>query len=130
MNILEYLDRRDQRRMEHPRHKRDIRQFIGFVFLLAYYGVVFVFIARAVPTANVDLIRDAMLTLGPPVGIIIAAMFRTDMRDEQATENTHQAFRAVEAAARAGVPTDRSAEAAREVAKAADDKADEFGDSK
>ena len=102
MNLLEYLDRRDERRMQHPRHKRDIRQFIGFVFLIAYYGVVFVFIMRAVPSANVDLIREAMLQLGPPIGIIIAAMFRSDMRDEQATANTASAFRAVEAAARAG----------------------------
>ena len=126
MNILEYLDRRDERRFERPlRPKRDIRQLIGFIFLLSYYGVVFVFIMRAVPVQNIDLIRDAMLTLGPPVGIIIAAMFRTDMRDEQATANTGEAFAAIKEAARAGSPN-LAAHAAEETADAAERKAREF----
>lgn len=102
MNLLEYLDRRDARRMTHPRHKRDIRQFIGFMFLVGYYAVLLFFLSRAVPPGNRELISDAMLTLGPLVGLIVAAMFRTDAREEQATENTGRAFHAVEAAARAG----------------------------
>lgn len=100
MTFLEFLDRWMERRAR-ARHKpRDIRQFIGFVFLIGYYGLVFIYAQRPVPAANLDLIRDAMLTLGPPIGIIIGAMFRADARDEQAAVNTGKAFDAVAAAAR------------------------------
>ena len=102
MNLLEYLDRRDERRARNPRPSRDIRQFIGFAFLLGYYIMVWHFTRKALPAENLDLIRDAMLTLGPPVGLIVGAMFRTDRRDEQAAVNTGEAFRAIEATARAG----------------------------
>lgn len=99
MNIWEYLDERDKRRS--ARNPRDIRQFVGFMFLAGYYLTVFQFALREVPGANVDLIRDAMLTLGPPVGVIVAAMFRTDARDEQATRNTGIALDAARKGAQA-----------------------------
>lgn len=102
MTLLEYLDRVGERRAKHPRRPRDIRQFIGFAFLVGYYVMVYQFTLGELPKENVDLVRDAMLTLGPPIGIIIGAMFRTDAREEQATANTGEAFRAVRAAAEAG----------------------------
>lgn len=86
MNFWEYLDRLGERRQRRPR--RDIRALIAFAFLGGYYWMVYRFATAAIPEGNVDLIRDAMLTLGPPVGIIVGAMFRTDVRDEQTTENT------------------------------------------
>lgn len=96
MNLLEFLDRIGERRAQRPhRRPRDIRQLIGALFLFGYYLMVWQFARRALPTENLDLIRDAMLTLGPPVGAIVSAMFRSDARDEQMTENTGLGFRAV-----------------------------------
>lgn len=105
MKLLEYLDRVGERRAQRAYRPRDIRQFIGFAFLLGYYVMVWHFSRKALPPENLDLIRDAMLTLGPPVGLIVGAMFRTDVRDEQATLNTGAAFRAFEAVAQTGGAT-------------------------
>lgn len=103
MNLLEYLDRVGERRAARPqRPTRDIRQFIGFMFLAGYYLMVFQFTRGELPKANVDLIRDAMLTLGPPIGIIIGAMFRTDRTDETRADNTGKALDAIKATATAG----------------------------
>lgn len=102
MTILEYLDRVGERRAARMHRPRDIRQFIGFAFLVGYYVMVWQFTRGELPKENIDLIRDAMLTLGPPIGIIIGAMFRSDAREERATENTGKAFEAVKAAAQAG----------------------------
>lgn len=101
MTLLEYLDRRAERNARYP---RDIRQMIGFAFLAGYYIMVWRFATGAVPADNVDLIRDAMLTLGPPVGLIVGAMFRSDLRDEQAARNTGDAFKAVREAVAATPP--------------------------
>lgn len=110
MNLVELIDRIGERRLrrvelrqQNPRRPRDIRQFIGFSFLLGYYVMVWRFIdlRASLPEANLSLIRDAMLTLGPPVGLIVGAMFRSDLRDELATENTGAGFRAVTETARA-----------------------------
>jgi len=99
MTLLEYLDRVGQRRAARPaRPARDIRQFIGFAFLAGYYVMVYRFSSGSVPAGNLPLIRDAMLTLGPPVGLIVGAMFRSDAREEQATANTAKAFDAITAA--------------------------------
>jgi hypothetical protein len=68
--------------------------------------MVFRFASGAVPDGNIDLIRDAMLTLGPPVGLIVGAMFRSDAREERATENTGKMAAAIKATAEAtAVPT-------------------------
>lgn len=95
MNFFDFLDRALERRAKHPRPARDIRQFIGFAFLAGYYWMVWQFSQKALPEPNLDLIRDAMLTLGPPVGLIVGAMFRSDLRDEQTARNTGEAFKAV-----------------------------------
>lgn len=102
MTLWELIDRWDARRANRPaRPLRDIRQFIGFAFLAGYYWLVWQFATKTVPAANLDLIRDAMLTLGPPVGLIVGAMFRSDAREDQATANTAKAFEAISAAASA-----------------------------
>lgn len=104
MTLLEFLDRWDQRRQSRPeRPLRDIRQFIGFAFLAGYYVMVWQFSRQALPEQNLDLIRDAMLTLGPPVGLIVGAMFRSDARDEQATRNTGIALDAARKGAEAAM---------------------------
>jgi hypothetical protein len=93
------------------------------------------FQTRDLPAANLDLIRDAMLTLGPPVGIIVGALFRSDIRDEIQASNTGEGFRAMrtqaeatKAAAESMPPTADGLEvaAARDVADAASDRADQI----
>lgn len=102
MTLWEMLDRWDARRAQRqPRPMRDIRQFIGFAFLCGYYVMVYRFSMGAIPAGNMDLIRDAMLTLGPPVGLIVGAMFRSDAREDQATLNTGRAFDALASVGRA-----------------------------
>lgn len=102
MTFLEFLDRMGERRANRPhRQPRDIRQLIGALFLAGYYWMVWQFSQRALPVENLDLIRDAMLTLGPPVGLIVGAMFRSDTLDEQRAQNTSEAFRAVTETAKA-----------------------------
>lgn len=104
MTILELLNNIGERRAARGQRPRDIRQFIGFAFLAGYYIMVYQFTQGELPEKNVALVRDAMLTLGPPVGLIIGAMFRSDAREEEATANTGRAFSAIEAAAKAGPP--------------------------
>jgi hypothetical protein len=124
VNVLEFLDRIGERRAQRMHRPRDIRQFIGFAFLSGYYVMVYQFTLGELPEKNVDLVRDAMLTLGPPIGIIIGAMFRSDAREEQATANTARAFQAIEATAKASTSTDGAANAANQVADAAIDEAE------
>jgi hypothetical protein len=96
MTLLEFFDRWMARRAELPvKPARDIRQLIGFAFLAGYYVIVYRFLVAPIPAANVGLVRDAMLTLGPPVGLIVGAMFRSNARDDQQAVNTAEAFRTI-----------------------------------
>ena len=127
MTFLEYLDRVGERRAQRPlRPPRDIRQLIGAMFLLGYYVMVYRFSQKGLPPENLDLIRDAMLTLGPPIGIIIGAMFRSDAREEQQTANTGEALRTIGKVAEAGGTGGGAAAGAGKVADAAESKADEI----
>lgn len=103
MGFWEYLDRRSERRASRdPMFRFDTKTLIGFGFLLGYYVLVWQIMSSPdIPEKSIGLVRDAMLTLGPPVGVIVGAIFRSDMRDEQQTLNTGRAFEAVKAAARA-----------------------------
>lgn len=90
LTLLELIDRMSERRSRNPNRNSlpDIRQLIGACFIFGYYFLVYRFVLTPIPEANKDLIRDAMLTLGPPIGLIVGAMFRSDAREEQATKNT------------------------------------------
>lgn len=107
MTIWEFLDRRHERRANRdPMFRFDTKTLIGFGFLAGYYALVWRLMgASDIPEKTLGLVRDAMLTLGPPVGVIVGAIFRSDIRDEQATANTARAFEAVKAAAEAGGTT-------------------------
>ena len=135
LGFLEYLDRVGQRRLEHariaPPRPRDTRQLVGVLFFAGYYALIWRFMsAKGIPADNVSLIKDAMLILGPVIGAIGQALFRSDVRDEIAANNTGEAFRANRAASEAtkaaadSIPNagDASA-AANAVAGAASDKA-------
>lgn len=99
MNVWDYLDRAGERAAN--RKPYDTRLVVGFSFLAGYYALIFYLASRG-SLANGDMVRDALLVLGPPVGAIVAALFRTDSRDEQQTLNTGRAFRAIEATAAGG----------------------------
>lgn len=105
MNWLEFLDARHARkmayRMEYPPRQIDAKLGVGALFLAGYYALVFVFSRIPIPIDNVGLVRDAMLVLGPPVGAIVAALWRTDRRDEEATRNTGEVLRTMQAQATA-----------------------------
>lgn len=102
MNFWDYLDRAGERRVQRP---LDTRLIIGFGFLAGYYALIFYLAAQRHELPNGDMVRDALLVLGPPVGAIVAALFRTDARDEQLTQNTRHAFSAIEATAKASGST-------------------------
>lgn len=107
MTLLEFLDRIGERRSRRPYKNSlpDIRQLIGAAFIFGYYFLVYRFVLTPIPEANKDLIRDAMLTLGPPIGLIVGAMFRSDAREEQATVNTGKFADALKEQAKATNPT-------------------------
>lgn len=135
MKLLEYLDRAGQRKLElarlSPPRPRDTRQLVGVLFFAGYYALIWRFMsAKGIPADNLALIKDAMLILGPVIGAIGQALFRSDVRDEIATQNTGEAFRANRAAAEAAksatdsIPGSGGAsQAAGAVADAATDKA-------
>jgi len=140
MNVLEYLDRIGERRLERmriaPPRPRDTRMLLGALFFIGYYSLVIMIMkGRELAPDNATLVKDAMLVLGPVVGMIAQALFRTDVRDEIATNNTGAAFRALgdqakaTVAAAATTPPDASvAAAAAEVADAATMRADQIRD--
>lgn len=76
----------------------DARVWIGALFILGYYAVVILLTFVGVPEKNGNLINNAMLQLGPPVGLIIGALFRTDKTDETRASNTGKALDAINAA--------------------------------
>lgn len=99
MRWLELLDRMGERRLERhrltPPRPLDTRVIVGTLFFAGYYALLWRFMSvRGVPTENIALVKDAMLILGPVIGAIGQALFRTDVKDEIATRNTGEAFRA------------------------------------
>ena len=102
MKLLEFLNAWDERRAGRPQKPPfNSRAIIAFGFLAGYYLMVYRFMRVQIPTENIPLVRDAMLVLGPAVGLIVGAIFRSDSRDDQASINTGEAFKAMGATARA-----------------------------
>ncbi len=100
MKLLDYLDRVGERRLERwriqPPRPRDTRMLVGCLFFLGYYVLVYS-LRRGAPMSpqNLSLVSDAMLVLGPVIGVIAQALFRSDARDEIAAANTGVAFRSI-----------------------------------
>lgn len=138
MKFLEYMDRRGERRLKRilsrPHRPLDTRMLVGVLFFLGYYVLVYQLLIKIVPEPNAPLVRDAMLVLGPVVGAIGQALFRSDVRDEIQASNTGEGFRAMRSQAEAtkaaaeGIPPPQNgaAEAAEETAAAAVDRAADF----
>jgi len=134
MKLLDYLDRVGERRLERdritPPRPRDTRMIVGTLFFLGYYVLVFTMLKVVIPAENAPLVRDSLLVLGPVVGAIGSALFRTDVKDEITATNTGAAFRAVGEQAKATVaaaattpPPVDAGNAAEAVADAATDEA-------
>ena len=58
---------------------------LAAIFIIGYYVLVFVLVLGTgdLPTVKADIVRDAMLTLGPPIGVIVGALFRSTAADER-----------------------------------------------
>lgn len=82
----------------------DARMWIGALFIFGYYVIVIVLAFQGVPEKNGNLINNALLQLGPPVGLIIGALFRTDKTDETRAANTGKALDAINTAQAANAP--------------------------
>lgn len=81
--------------------KHDPRTWIGVLFIGGYYAVTITLIFIDTPEKNGNLLNNMMLQLGPPVGMIIGALFRTDRTDEKRAENTGKVMDAMAEQARA-----------------------------
>lgn len=106
MKWVELLDRIGERRLERyriqPPRPWDVKIMVAVLFFAGYYWLVFSLMrSRGIPSEIAQLIRDAMLVLGPVVGAIGQAIFRTDIKDEVTTQNTGEAFRSTRAQAEA-----------------------------
>lgn len=84
--------------------KSDQRMWLAYLFVAGYFGVIFAVVFIDKPLANGDLVKDWMIVLGPPVGAIVGALFRSDRVDEQRAQNTSDAFAAITATANSTTP--------------------------
>lgn len=62
----------------------DGKLVLAGLFIVGYYTLVILMATRPLPAANAQLVRDALITLGPPIGLIFGALFRTTGADERA----------------------------------------------
>lgn len=61
----------------------DGKIILAAMFILGYYVLVLVMAWRPLPTSNAQLMHDAMLVLGPGIGVILGALYRTTGADER-----------------------------------------------
>jgi hypothetical protein len=56
------------------------------IFIIGYYALIFrISGTHPVPPQNAQMIRDGMLVLGPAIGVIVGALFRTTGADERSS---------------------------------------------
>lgn len=63
----------------------DGKLVLASLFIVGYYALVGLLVLGSddLPEVKANIVRDAMLTLGPPIGIIIGALFRTTGAEER-----------------------------------------------
>lgn len=61
----------------------DGKLVLAGLFIIGYYSLILIMAWRPLPATNASLIRDAMLTLGPVVGLIFGSLFRNTAADER-----------------------------------------------
>jgi hypothetical protein len=94
--------------------KWDGKLVLAGIFIIGYYSLVLIMAWRPLPTTNAGLIRDAMLTLGPVVGLIFGSLFRTTGAEERNAALRSADLQAV-AAATPALPEPEKVAAAVEV---------------
>jgi hypothetical protein len=63
--------------------KWDGKLVLAGFFIIGYYALVLIMAWRPLPTSNASLVHDAIATLGPVVGLIFGALFRTTGAEER-----------------------------------------------
>lgn len=61
----------------------DGKLVLAALFFVGYYALVWRISAHDIPPANVQLIRDQLLVLGPGVGVILGAIYRQTAAEER-----------------------------------------------
>lgn len=61
----------------------DGKLVLAAMFIVGYYALVLIMAWRPLPETNAGLVRDAMLTLGPVVGLIFGSLFRNTAAEER-----------------------------------------------
>lgn len=110
MNFLDFLDRIGQRKMERyrlsPPKAHDPRLKVGVSFFVGYYVLIFaIMFKNGLGVENAGLVKDAMLVLGPIVGMIAQALFRSDARSDQDSVNNGEAMKLAREAVQAAPVT-------------------------
>ena len=63
----------------------DVKLFLAGGFFFGYYALVWKLLDRTepMPADVAQLVRDALLVLGPPIGVIVGSIYRTTNADER-----------------------------------------------
>lgn len=89
--------------------KHRLRDAIGASLIGGFVAALFVLFWKAVPPQNEQLITYMLGQLSGFAAGIVAYHYATNAQSQEATLNTGHAFRAIEAAAKAGSPADPDA---------------------
>lgn len=82
------------------------RFVLAAILLFGYYAIILTIAWQRSPIMNPDIVKDGMIVLGPPIGAVFGALFRTDATDERRADNTGKALDAITAtAAASGTPS-------------------------
>lgn len=102
----------------------NLRDFLGVGLVSGFMVALFVLFWKAIPTENEQLIVYMLGQLSGFVAGVVSYHYVMSKTSEKATENTGKAFDAITAAANATGSTEPVAEAAQDVADAAQIEAD------
>lgn len=77
----------------------DGKTFLGAIVLIGYLLLINKLISRSTTIPNADLVKDQLLVIGPVIGMIASALWRTTGADERRTDALIGAKNTLEAAA-------------------------------
>lgn len=134
MTFWEYLDRIGERRANllliRPVNARLLANVIGCALISGFLGALFALFVIPIPKGNEQIVTYMIGQLSGFAGGIVAYHYTMTAGakelEAQRADNTAKAFDAIKAAAKAGTGGEGVAGAAKDVADAAADKADEF----
>jgi len=71
----------------------DGKLFLAGLFLVGYYGTLYLIRDARIPAANLAVIRDQLVLLGPVIGLIFGALFRFTLSDERDAERRNETLK-------------------------------------